>query len=37
MQARLRRTRDGGEIWPAFAYFVLTRIEAEFDGEKGAG
>lgn len=33
---RLRRTRDGGETWPAFAYFVLTRIEAEFGGEKGA-
>jgi hypothetical protein len=33
---RLRRTRDGGETWPAFAYFVLTRIKAEFGGEKGA-
>lgn len=28
--ARLRRTRDGGETWPAFAYFVLTAPEDEF-------
>jgi len=33
---RLRRTRDGGELWPAFAYFVLTQLEAGFGGaEKG--
>lgn len=30
--ARLRRTRDGGETWPAFANFVLTQLEAEFGG-----
>lgn len=27
---RLRRTRDGGETWPAFAYFALSTIEEEF-------
>jgi len=34
--SRLRRTRDGGETWPAFAYFVLTQLEADFGGRKGA-
>lgn len=34
--ARLRRTRDGREPWPAFANFVLTQLEADFGGRKGA-
>jgi len=33
---RLRRTRDGREPWPAFANFVLTQLEADFGGRKGA-
>jgi hypothetical protein len=32
LTARLRRTRDGGETWPAFAYFVLSTLEQEFGG-----
>lgn len=36
LSGRLRRTRDGGETWPAFAYFVLTRLEADFNGRSGA-
>jgi hypothetical protein len=30
LAARLRRTRDGGETWPAFAYFVLSTLQEEF-------
>jgi hypothetical protein len=36
LTARLRRTRDGGETWPAFAYFVLTQLQAEFGGAAGS-
>ena len=32
LAVRLRRTRDGGETWPAFANFVLTQLEVEFGG-----
>ena len=30
LTVRLRRTRDGGETWPAFAYFVLSTLEEKF-------
>ncbi len=32
LTGRLRRTRDGAETWPAFAYFVLTTLVVEFGG-----